>query len=113
MPQIRLGDGAHRGLHHARVKRLLVEHDVGLDDAAAVAAGHAFALENMLDVIRFFAAHAVIAPHRSVQLEHVLAACFLVQIVDVLGDNGGQPACLFKLRQLQMGRVGKASILSR
>ena len=44
--------------------------------------------------------------HRAVKLQHVFAACRLVQAVDVLGDDGGELSRLLQLRQLFVGGVG-------
>ena len=44
--------------------------------------------------------------HRAVKLQHVFAARRLMEAVDVLGDDGGEPARLLQLGQLFVGGVG-------
>ena len=54
----------------------------------------------------FAAFQAVIAVDAAVQFQNLFAAGCLVEPVDVLGDDGFQPALRLPLRQLFMGGVG-------
>ena len=47
----------------------------------------------------------MVAEHRSVQLQHLFAACCLVQPVDILGNDRFQLSFLLQLRQRQMRPV--------
>ncbi|MPM76651.1 hypothetical protein SDC9_123650 [bioreactor metagenome] len=48
---------------------------------------HPGTLLNCLYPNRLAAAHAVVAVHTAMQLQHIFAACQLVQTVNVLGDH--------------------------
>ena len=92
--------------HHVLVQRLLIQHHVGLDDAAALAARYAGALRDVLHAIEPPAAGAVVPQHTAVKLQHLPAARLLVEAVDVLGDDRLQPPLLLPLGQLPVGRIG-------
>ena len=77
-----------------------IQHDVGLDDTAALTRRHTLALCDLLYAVELAALHAVIAQDRAVQLMHAHTARRLVQTVDVLGHNGAQLALFLPLREL-------------
>ena len=56
-------------------------------------------------VIEGTAARTVIAQHRSVQLQHLFAACLLVQTVNILGDNRLHLPCPLQLSKLSVRRI--------
>ena len=97
-PTISIGlpDGGNGSGQRLFVKRLLIEHDVGLHNAAAGAAGDALCIADEFTGIEFAAFHAVIAQNAAVQLKDVPASGLLVQTVDVLRDDGGQMALLLQ-----------------
>ena len=103
---IRLRQGADGCLQRPLIQPLLIEHHIRLDDAAAAAPGHALRAEDMLQTVKFPAPLAVVPVDAAVELQHVPAAGGLVEPVDVLGDDGFQPALRLPLRQLFMGGVG-------
>ena len=71
------------------VQAFFVEDDVGLDDAAAgVTLGDARGILHVFGVKEFVAVHAEIAVDAAVQFQDIFTARFLVQAVDVLGDDG-------------------------
>ena len=89
------------------VQAFFIEDDVRLDDAAAgVALGDACGILHVFGVEEFVAVHAEVAMNAAVQFQDVLAARFLVQAVDVLGDDGFQFARFFQFGQFDMGHVG-------
>ena len=67
--QVGAGDGARRAAQHAGIERFPVEHDVGLDRAAAGALWHAGRRGDPFGRIGFPAARAEVAVNRPVQLE--------------------------------------------
>ena len=67
----------------------------------------------MLQTVKFPAPLAVVPVDAAVELQHVPAAGGLVEPVDVLGDDGFQPALRLPLRQLFMGGVGLGLALVR
>ena len=88
------------------VQAFFVEDDVGLDDAAAgVTLGDARGILHVFGVEEFVAVHAEVAMNAAVQFQDVLAARFLVQAVDVLGDDGFQFARFFQFGQFDVGHV--------
>ena len=93
---IGMPDGGNGPGQRFLVERLLIEHDVGLHDAAAGAAGDALRIADKLGGIKFAALHAVIAQNAAVQLIDALAPGLLVQTVDVLRDDGGQMSLLLQ-----------------
>ena len=99
-------DVGHGGNEGVGVQPLAVEDHVGLDDAAAAAGGHAFALQDVLHGVELPALGAVVPMDAPVELQHVPAARGLVEAVDVLGDDGGELAVLLQLRQGLVGLVG-------
>ena len=92
--------------HDGLVEALLIQHHVGLYNAAAGAAGDARRRGHGLHAVELAASAAVVAQDAPVQLQHLAAAGFLVQPVDVLGDDGFQLALPLPLRQLPVGGVG-------
>ena len=71
------------------VEAFFVEDDVRLYRAAAgVALGNAGGIFHILGVEEFMAVHAEVAVDTAVEFEDVLAAGFLVEAVDILGDDG-------------------------
>ena len=89
------------------VQAFFIEDDVGLDGAAAgVALGDACGILHVFGVEEFVAVHAEVAVDAAVQFQDILTARFLVQAVDVLGDDGFQFAGFFQFGQLDVGHVG-------
>lgn len=82
------------------IERLLIQHNIRLDDAAAGASRNTVTGFHVLGIIEFAAVLAVISMHRAVQLVDVLATGSLMQTVYILRDNGGQLACLLQLCEL-------------
>ena len=79
------------------IKAFFVEDDVRFDRAAAgVTFGYACRRMDVFGVEEFMAVLAEIAVYAAVQLEDVLAACLLVQAVDILGDDGFELAGFFQ-----------------
>ena len=74
------------------VQALLIEHHVGLHDAAAVTAGHALGLQNVVQAVELPALLAVVPVDAAVKLQDLPAAGGLMETVDVLGDDGPQLA---------------------
>ena len=97
--------------HHIVIKRLAVEHDVGLDGAAALGAhGYAvailvFAGHDPLGGVDMTAALADVAVHRAVELEHVHGAGGLVEAIDVLRHHGSELAFALELGELEVSLV--------
>lgn len=91
---------------NAVIKALLVEHNVRFNDAATIATGHACAVENMFGRVGFSAGAAVVSMDGTMQFEHVFAARFLMETVDILGDNGAEFPLLLQLGQSAMSAVG-------
>ena len=93
-------DGSGRTVHHVLVEHFFIKDHVGLDDAAAaVAFRDALRVQDRGLVEELVALRAVVAEHRAVQFEDVLAAGLLVQAVDVLRDHGRELASLLQGRQ--------------
>ena len=98
-------------MHRAFVQGLLVQHDVGFDDAAAGGASRHAVVglrakgQQVVYRVGCAARHAEVAQHAAVQFEHVLAARFLMEAVDVLRHHGGQRARLLEFGQLAMRAV--------
>ena len=109
--QVGLRDGIHGAVHRAFVQGLLVQHDVGFDDAAAGGASRHAVVglrakgQQVVYRVGCAARHAEVAQHAAVQFEHVLAARFLMEAVDVLRHHGGQRARLLEFGQLAMRAV--------
>ena len=104
---IRLADGRHGPGEHFLVQPFLVQNNIRLDDAAALgAAGHAGTVGNEVHIVERAALHAVVAQGAAVELVNGLGPRSLMQAVDVLGDDGLQPALPLQLCQPQVGSVG-------
>ena len=94
------------------VEWFLVEHHIGLNAPAARGAhGHTrgvlvLAGVNPLGAIDRAARLANVAMDRSMQLEHALRACHLMQTVDILRHNGIKLADALQLGQLGVAAVG-------
>ena len=88
--------------HHVLVQRLLIQHHVRLDDAAAGAFRHAFTVPDVLRRKKARTLQAVISVDAAVQFQHRFAACLLVQAVDILRDDRRQTSAGFQLRQKAM-----------
>ena len=101
-----MGDCLYRSLDGLLVQPFFVEHHIGLDEAPALTAGHAFRLQHVVSVIKFPARLTVIPVYGSVELVHLFTACQLVQAVDILGNDRRQLSLLFQFCQSQMGVVG-------
>ena len=52
----------------------------------------------------------MIAVYASMKLQHLVAACHLVKVVDILCDHSLEFACLFELCEFQMCGVRSGSI---
>lgn len=76
-----------RTLPYVVVKRLLIQNDVGLNHAAALARRHALCAENIIKVIKLSAARAIISVDAPVQFIDVFAARRLMQPVDILRQH--------------------------
>ena len=63
-------------------------------------------LEDVLKRVELPALLTVVAQRAAVELQHLLAACLLMQAVDVLGDDSLQLPSGLQLRQLVVGCVG-------
>ena len=71
------------------VETFFIKDDIGFDGAAAgIAFGDAGGVEHIFCIKQFVAVFAKIAVYAAVQFQYVFAAGFLVQAVDVLGNNG-------------------------
>ena len=102
---VRLGDGPDGVVQKLLVQPLFVQDHVGFDGAAALAAGHALAVEHEVEVIEFPAALTIVPVDAAVELQHPLAAGGLMEPVDVLGDDGAELALGLPLRQLFVGGI--------
>ena len=103
---IRVADVLQRAAHHVIVQRFLVQHHIGLHDAAAGAPGHPGAVPDEFHPVGRTALHAVVAVDGAVEFPHPLGAAPLVQAVDVLGDHAAQFANRLQFRQFSVGGVG-------
>ena len=74
---------------HIVVEAFFIEDDVWFDGAAAgIAFGNAGRMEHVFGIKQFVAVFTKIAVHAAVQFQDVFTAGFLMQAVDVLGNNG-------------------------
>ena len=104
--KIRRLDRAHRAVNILLAQRLAIHHNVRADHSAACAVRNAIRLQNRIERIPFAAAHAIIAMHRAVQLDHPAAARGLMQPIDILRNHRGKKPHLLKLRQRLVRRIG-------
>ena len=104
--RVRCTDVVYSGGEHIVVQPLLVQHDFGLDHAAAAALGNADRIADILRREELRALQASVAMDGAVQFQHGFAACFLMESVDVLGDDGAQTASLFQCSKEMMCRIG-------
>ena len=104
--QVRLCDGPDGIVQGLLIQPLLIQHHVGLNDAAALAPGDAAAVKHEVKVMELAALFAVVPVDAAVELQHPAAPGGLVEPVDVLGDDGLQLSGLFPLRQLVVSGVG-------
>ena len=98
-------DCLNRRGENVHIKRLVVQYNVGLDNAATRAAGDAIRItrcQHFAHVKEALALHAEIAMHAAMELQHVFAAGRLVQPVDVLRNYGAQRTLCLKLRKAPM-----------
>lgn len=101
------------------VQAFFVEDDIGLDGTAAgITFGDACRLVDVLGIKEFMAVLAEIAVDTAVQFQDVFTAAFLMETVDILGNDGFQLARLFQFSQLLWAIFGWAErdafrILSR
>ena len=68
--------------------------------------GHSAGFEDVLQRVELSALLAVVAQGTAVELQHLPAACLLMQAVDILGDDSLQFSLGLQLCQLVVGRVG-------
>lgn len=94
-----------RTLPYVVVERLLIQNDVGLNHAAALARRHALCAEDIIEVIKLSAARAIISVDAPVQFINVFAARRLMQPVDILRQHRLDFAFLFKPCQRDMHGV--------
>ena len=99
------GDRMDRSGYHIIVQRFLVEHHIGLDHAAAFAAGHALCLKYMLNGEEFPAFCAVVSQDAAVELEDLFASGGLMKAVDILGHDSAELSLLLKLSKANVSRV--------
>ena len=103
---VRARYAAQRLVHNIRIQAFLVEDDVRFDGSAALAAFRdAVRFFHIISIIELPAAGAVIAEDRTVQLQNLFAAGFLVQAVDILRDDRLQLPRLLQLGQFPVSRV--------
>ena len=103
---IGLGDGTDGAVDARFVQTLFIEHDLGLDEPAAIAVRNALVVADKLRGILLAAALAAVAVHRAVELVDAFASRLLMQAVDVLRDDGLELSFLLELCQSQMRGVG-------
>ena len=110
-----VGDIIQSLVHDLLVQALLIQHHIGLNDAAAGAAGDAGGIGHSLHAVELAAAAAVIAQDAAVELQYLMAAGLLVQAVDVLRDDRQQAARSHWASFLwaALGWASRASILVR
>lgn len=77
------------------VKTFLVEDHIGFHGAAAGAFGDAFAVSDEFGGVEFSAAGAIVSKDGAVELIDFFTASFLMEAIDVLGDDGGELSLLF------------------
>ena len=91
----------HRTLQYVLIQPFFIEHHVGLDDAAAVAAGDSVGFPDdpgSLQTVKALAsAHTAVLIDGAVEIENHLAAGLFVETVYILGDDGSELALLLQL----------------
>ena len=95
--QVCLHYRVQRAGYDAVVKSFLIEDNVGLDNAAALARRDTVGLLDEFRGVELAALASVVAQYAAVQLIDPFAACRLVQTVNVLGDYRAELARLFEL----------------
>ena len=69
------------------IEVLLIKNDVrSYDPSALLAMRNAFLGDDIFKIVFLTAIHAVVSEYGTVQLDNALAACFLVEIINVLRD---------------------------
>ena len=95
-----------RLLHGAVIQAFFIQYNVGLDNPAAGTGRNTGAVENEQIIIELFAPHAIISLDRTVKFQHHLAACHLMQSVDILRYDRLHFSRLFQLCKFTMRLVG-------
>ena len=103
---IGIGNIADRFGDHLHIQPLLIKDHIRLDETAAGTVRHTFRLPHIFRIKKFAAARTVISVDAAVELQYLFAPGFLVQTIDILGDDCLQAALLLPLGQFPVSRIG-------
>lgn len=88
------------------IQRLFIQHNIRADNSAAGAVRHTGTVIHFIGRIRLSAHRAIAAQYAAVKLQHLFAACRLMQPIYILSDDRAQLSLLLKLRKLEMRGIG-------